>query len=49
VISRRRKAEELLGLMEQEEQADVAELLPYEDDTAGRLDDNGVRYTALAS
>jgi magnesium transporter len=31
------KAEELLGLMESEEQADVAELLPYEDDTAGGL------------
>src|SRR6185436_5659789 len=31
------KAEELLGLMEGEEQADVAELLPYEDDTAGGL------------
>ena len=31
------KAEELLGLMEHEEQADVAELLPYEDDTAGGL------------
>src|SRR4029434_8523693 len=31
------KAEELLGLMESSEQADVAELLPYEDDTAGGL------------
>jgi Mg/Co/Ni transporter MgtE len=31
------KAEELLGLMEQQEQADVVELLPYEDDTAGGL------------
>src|SRR5262249_60114904 len=31
------KAEELLGLMEDQEQADVAELLPYEDDTAGGL------------
>jgi Mg/Co/Ni transporter MgtE len=31
------KAEDLLGLMEHEEQADVAELLPYEDDTAGGL------------
>src|SRR5207247_7417233 len=31
------KAEELLSLMESEEQADVAELLPYEDDTAGGL------------
>src|ERR687897_52560 len=29
--------EEMLGLMEHEEQADVAELLPYEDDTAGGL------------
>jgi Mg/Co/Ni transporter MgtE len=31
------KAEELLGLMESEEQADVVELLPYADDTAGGL------------
>jgi len=31
------KAEELLSRMEGEEQADVAELLPYEDDTAGGL------------
>src|SRR5919112_6257845 len=31
------KAEELLGLMEHDEQADVVELLPYEDDTAGGL------------
>src|ERR1043166_7253398 len=31
------KAEELLGLMEHQEQSDVAELLPYEDDTAGGL------------
>src|SRR4029077_4467361 len=31
------KAEELLGLMDHKEQADVAELLTYEDDTAGGL------------
>jgi Mg/Co/Ni transporter MgtE len=31
------KAEDLLNRMEGEEQADVAELLPYEDDTAGGL------------
>jgi Mg/Co/Ni transporter MgtE len=31
------KAEDLLKRMETEEQADVAELLPYEDDTAGGL------------
>jgi Mg/Co/Ni transporter MgtE len=31
------KAEELLGLMDDEEQAEVAELLPYADDTAGGL------------
>jgi Mg/Co/Ni transporter MgtE len=31
------KAEDLLSRMEGEEQADVAELLPYEDDTAGGL------------
>jgi magnesium transporter len=31
------KAEELLGLMDDQEQAEVAELLPYEDDTAGGL------------
>ena len=31
------KAEELLGLMEGTEQQDVAELLPYADDTAGGL------------
>jgi Mg/Co/Ni transporter MgtE len=31
------KAEELLGLMEGQEQEDVAELLEYEDDTAGGL------------
>src|SRR4030095_13181626 len=31
------KAESLLGVMESSEQADVAELLPYEDDTAGGL------------
>jgi magnesium transporter len=31
------KAEELFGLMQDKEQADVAELLPYEDDTAGGL------------
>jgi Mg/Co/Ni transporter MgtE len=31
------KAEDLLNLMEDEEQSEVAELLPYEDDTAGGL------------
>src|SRR5437660_9591736 len=31
------KAEDLLNRMETEEQAEVAELLPYEDDTAGGL------------
>jgi magnesium transporter len=31
------KAEDLLNLMEDDEQSEVAELLPYEDDTAGGL------------
>jgi CBS domain-containing protein len=33
----KKRPEELLGLMEHDEQADVRELLPYEDDTAGGL------------